>query len=78
MFHWLTKFFVKKTKEPETVSVSFVLPDGKKFTVEAFNLEKRIDSLRCKQHPKYNGIKDPKENCNECWEFHYQRTRISK
>ncbi len=78
MFRWLTKYFVKEIKEPETVPVPFVLPDGRKFTVEALNLNNRIDGLRCKQHPQYNGIKDPSINCNGCWEFHYQRTRISK
>jgi hypothetical protein len=70
MFHWLKKFFKKETEKPKSVSMPFVLPNENKLEINC------IDNLRCKKHLEYNGIKDPINNCNDCWEFHYQKTRI--
>lgn len=78
MFNWLKRFFVKEITEPETGSVSFILPDGKQFNIETLDLSHRIENLHCKLHPDFNGLKPPKQNCNGCWEYHYQRMRFSR
>ena len=78
MFKWLKSLFKEKETEKETekVIVHFKLPDGKQFGIEAIKLNE--NPFGCKKHPEYSGIGIPKNNCNDCWEYHSKRVRWNK
>jgi hypothetical protein len=65
---WVKFLFAKKSKNPEKVVIGFVLPDGKKFNIEA--IKPSTNPFACKIHPDYIPVSPPTNNCNSCWEYY--------